>query len=105
MNTLTTVHTVNTAGAMDIVMAVLLVFMNAMAYIRMGVDKRRAKTGRWRVSENELLLWCACFGAFGGLMGMRRFRHKTRHRKFIILPPLFLVLQIGLLAVYLFGRG
>ena len=33
------------------------------------------------------------FGGTGALLGMRAFRHKTRHWKFRILVPLFALLQ------------
>ena len=33
-----------------------LVAVNAAAFVLMGVDKRRAKGGRWRISEKALFL-------------------------------------------------
>ena len=38
------------------------------------------------------------FGGTGALLGMRVFRHKTRHWKFRILVPLLAVAQWGLIA-------
>ena len=44
------------------------------------------------------MLSAACFGGTGALLGMRVFRHKTRHWKFRILVPLLAVVQWGLIA-------
>lgn len=45
----------------------------------MGFDKRRAKQHGFRVSEATLFAWALLGGAPGGWLGMRMFRHKTRH--------------------------
>lgn len=76
------------------VLALLLV--NVVAFAVYGIDKRRAQKGRWRIPESTLLLLAFFGGAIGALLGMRTFHHKTKHWKFKILVPLFLVLQIAL---------
>ncbi len=65
-----------------------LVLWNLMAFAMMGVDKRRAKRGEWRVRERTLLLSAFLLGGPGILAGMLVFRHKTKHRSFQILVPL-----------------
>ena len=78
-----------------------LVAVNLAAFVLMGVDKRRAKRGAWRISERALFLPALLGGALGGTLGMRVFRHKTKHWYFRWGLPAILVLQ--LLAVwYLF---
>ena len=62
----------------------------------MGIDKRRAVRGRWRVPERTLLTVCALFGAAGGLMGMKLFRHKTQKPRFRFGVPLMLIAQLAL---------
>ena len=42
--------------------------------------------------------------AIGALLGMRVFHHKTKHWKFKILVPMFLVMQLAL-AGWSFYRG
>ena len=79
----------------QIILAALLL-VNIVAFAAYGIDKRKAQKGRWRIPESTLLLLAFFGGAPGALMGMRAFRHKTKHRKFKILVPLFLVLQIAL---------
>ena len=51
-------------------------------FVLMGLDKRRAKRGVWRIPEKTLFLAALFFGAPGGLLGMRVFRHKTKHASF-----------------------
>lgn len=70
--------------------------MNLIAFALYGIDKRRAKQGAWRISEYILLLVALLGGSLGALLGMRYFRHKTRHRKFRYGVPLILLLQLGL---------
>lgn len=69
--------------------------VNLVTFALYGIDKRKAQRGKWRISEACLLGFAFCFGALGALLGMRVFRHKTKHAKFMILVPLFLVLQLA----------
>ena len=81
-----------------IVMAVLIV-MNLVSFALMGIDKRRAQRGAWRISEKALFLTTACFGGLGGVMGMLLFHHKTKHWYFRVFFPAMLVVQIVILAI------
>lgn len=74
------------------------VIMSLISYVAYAADKRKAKRGAWRISEKTLLLLAFLFGAPGALAAMRRFRHKTQHRKFTLSVPFFLVMQIALIA-------
>lgn len=71
-----------------------LIIINIVAFILFGIDKLKAKTHAWRIPEGILLLSAALFGGAGALLGMLFFHHKTRHIKFLICVPLFLLLQI-----------
>ena len=75
-----------------------LLAVNVAAFLLMGADKGRARRGVWRVPERTLFLPALLGGALGGTLGMKVFRHKTRHWYFRWGFPLLLVLQIGLLA-------
>ena len=80
---------------------VVLIVMNLLAFALMGIDKMKAKSGAWRIPEKTLFLVTALFGALGGTMGMKVFRHKTRHWYFKWGFPALLVIQLVLLAVIL----
>jgi uncharacterized membrane protein YsdA (DUF1294 family) len=81
-----------------IALAVIAV-MNVVAFTLMGIDKRRARRGAWRISEKALFLTTACFGGLGGVLGMKVFHHKTQHWYFRVFFPLLLVLQTAILAI------
>lgn len=80
----------------DVALWGYLILINLIAFALYGIDKRRAKQGAWRISEYTLLLVALLGGSLGALLGMRYFRHKTRHRKFRYGVPLILLLQLGL---------
>ena len=82
----------------------LLAAVNLLAFVLYGVDKLKAKKGAWLIPEATLLLVAFLGGSLGALLGMEIFRHKTKHAKFRILVPLFLILHIAL-AVYMVKRG
>ena len=78
--------------------------MNLLAFVLYGIDKLKAKKGAWRIPEATLLLVAFLGGSLGAFLGMEVFRHKTKHAKFKILVPLFLILHIAL-AIYMFKSG
>lgn len=82
----------------------LLAAVNLLAFVLYGVDKLKAKKGAWRIPEATLLLVAFLGGSLGALLGMEVFRHKTKHAKFKVLVPLFLILHIAL-GVYIFKSG
>ena len=77
-----------------VLMAVMSVFLFAM----MGLDKGKARRGKWRVSEKTLFLFALLGGALGGTAGMFLFRHKTKHWTFRLGFPLLAAAQLALLA-------
>lgn len=79
---------------------IYLIVINIMAFLAYGIDKQRAKRDVWRIPEAILLLLAFLGGALGAFVGMRVFRHKTKHRKFRFLVPLLLVLWIVITAIF-----
>jgi uncharacterized membrane protein YsdA (DUF1294 family) len=76
--------------------------INVFAIFLMYSDKRKAKKGYWRVPEQKLFIIALLFGSAGILAGMKLFRHKTRHFKFIYGIPLILIIQLYILYKFLF---
>ena len=81
-----------------------LVCINAAGLASMGMDKRKARKGKWRVPERVLFTQAALGGSIGALAGMYCFRHKTRHKKFVVGMPAILVVQTGIIFVVFFGN-
>ncbi len=63
-------------------------------------DKHLAVFDKFRIPELVLLLFSFLGGAFGALCAMILFRHKTRHKLFLICVPIFLVLQLAAVIIY-----
>ncbi len=86
-----------------LIVSIVVLLMNLIAFAAYGIDKRKARMDKWRIPELTLLLLAFLGGSIGALLGMRVFHHKTKHWKFKILVPLFLILQVAL-AVWLIYR-
>lgn len=72
------------------------IILNIGTFIIYGIDKRRAVKRRWRISERALISAALFGGGFGALLGMVLFHHKTKHWKFRILVPCFILLHLVL---------
>ena len=70
---------------------------NLLAFALMGLDKRRARRGCWRISEKALFFFPVLGGSLGGMLGMYFFHHKTRHWYFRAGFPLLFLFQALLL--------
>ena len=81
-----------------VIALVVIAVMNVVSFVLMGIDKRRARRGVWRISEKALFLSTACFGGLGGVLGMKVFHHKTKHWYFRVFFPVLLFVQVVLLA-------
>ena len=73
---------------------IYLLIVNALGFLLMLVDKRKAQKNLWRIPESTLLLMAAIGGSIGSLAGMYKFRHKTKHVKFVLGIPVILIAQI-----------
>ena len=72
-----------------------LIFMNVLAFALMGADKKKAKSGAWRIPEKTLFLSAILGGSIGAIAGMQVFRHKTKHWYFKYGMPAILILQLA----------
>ena len=77
-----------------------LLAVNIVTFILYGIDKYKAKKGKWRISEATLLMMAVIGGSIGAWSGMRLWHHKTMHKKFKYGIPVIIILQVAL-AVYL----
>ena len=77
-----------------------LVVINFITFFVYGLDKAKAEGQSWRVKETRLLLLALVGGSIGAIAGMKIFRHKTKKIGFLLPFVVILLVQIGL--VYLF---
>ena len=87
-------------------MKILLLYLlavNAVTFVLYGIDKRRAQRGAWRIPEKTLLILPLLGGSVGGILGMRLFRHKTKHWYFRYGLVLLFLAQTAL-GIYLWLR-
>ncbi len=83
---------------MTIILLIATVIMSIVAFFAMLVDKQRAIKGKWRIPEATLIGMAFFMGGIGEYMGMKTFRHKTKHIKFTIGVPLCIAVNIAVLA-------
>lgn len=76
-----------------------ILVVNVLGFVLMGIDKGRAKKGSWRISEKTLFLPPLLGGTVGAMLGMKLFRHKTRHWYFVWGFRGILVVQIALIGL------
>ena len=73
-----------------------IVAVNIATFLLYGIDKYKAKKGKWRVSEATLLMMAVIGGSIGAWAGMRLWHHKTMHKKFKYGIPVIIMMQIAL---------
>ena len=74
-----------------------IIGVNVITFVVYGIDKLKAKKGKWRVPETTLLLLAFVGGSIGAWCGVKVWQHKTMHAKFKYGIPLIMAMQAGLL--------
>ena len=82
---------------------IYIFIINTLSFILMYIDKRRAIKNKWRVSENTLMLISILGGSIGSILGMYKFRHKTKHLKFKLGNPAILIIQLTIIFYLLYN--
>ncbi len=82
------------------VVACYLVSANIAGFASMGIDKKKAERKQWRIPEATLFLIAAIGGSIGSILGMKHFRHKTKHWYFVIGMPFILIIQLIIVFLY-----
>ena len=83
----------------------VIILWNVITFAMYGLDKQKAKKNKWRISEAALIACAFLMGGSGALLGMKMFRHKTQHLKFKLLVPLAVIVNIAIVAGYLYFTG
>lgn len=84
---------------LQMILLIYLVIINIVGFAMMGIDKKRAIRGAWRISEASLFLSAILGGSIGCILGMQHFRHKTKHWYFKYGMPAILIVQILLVSL------
>ena len=71
-----------------------LVVINIISFFTYGLDKYLAIKNKRRISENTLISLSIIGGSIGSILGMFFFHHKTKKKRFLIMNPLILIIQI-----------
>ncbi len=82
---------------------IYLLAVNVVSFAVMGIDKQKARKHAWRIPESTLFVLAIIGGSIGSILGMRLFRHKTRHRSFVYGMPAILLVQIILILLLVFS--
>jgi len=73
---------------------IYLIVINIIGLFSMYIDKRKAIKKKYRIPEKTLFGIAIIGGSLGSYIGMRIFRHKTRHWYFAYGIPLIYAIQI-----------
>lgn len=84
-----------------ILFALYFIIINFIAYILMGIDKKKAVKKAYRIPERTLFVPVLLGGGLGGTLGMHRFRHKTKHWYFAIGFPLIMLAEYTTVIAFL----
>ena len=78
----------------QIIVLSYIIIINLIAFVLYGIDKKRAIRNEYRTRESVLLWIARLGGAIGSWLGIKLYRHKTKHTKFRIVVPLWIVIWI-----------
>ena len=84
---------------------IYLVIISVVTVIATVCDKGAARKGGRRVSEAMLILLALLGGSVAELFVMKKIRHKTRKRRFMIGLPIIFMLQVAILFFIFYNGG
>lgn len=78
-----------------------LLIINIIGFLAFFIDKRKAQNGDWRIPEARLFLFAFLGGGIGCTLGMKLFRHKTKHLSFVVgIPAIMIVEYVVMIVIY-----
>lgn len=85
-----------------ILIAAYLVLISIIGWVLPYIDKKRAGKGEWRIRERTLFIVALLGGSISMYASMKKYRHKTKHKRFMIGIPFIIALQIISAAAIIF---
>ena len=92
-------------STVELILIIYLLAVNIIAFLMYGIDKSRARRGKWRISEKTLIGIAVIGGSIGALLGMLVFHHKTKHWYFRFGIPAILLIQGILIWLIFFQKS
>lgn len=88
--------------------AILLIFvywamLSIATVIITVIDKHRAETNGWRTPEKTLITLALLGAALPEYLTMKKIRHKTKHKKFMIGLPFIMILHLVIIGFIAYG--
>lgn len=80
-----------------LIFIIYYLIINLIGFAIMGIDKRKAIKGAYRIPEATLFCVALLGGSLGTTLGMNLFRHKTKHWYFVVGMPLIFFAQLALM--------
>lgn len=71
-----------------------ILFFSILGLFIMKIDKHKATTHRYRISEKTIFIIALLGGSLGVWAGMYLFHHKTKHWSFVFGIPCIFIIQI-----------
>ena len=79
-----------------------IVIISIIGWILPIVDKKRAQKDEWRIRERTLFIVSALGGSLAMYLSMKKYRHKTKHKRFMIGIPAIMIVQIVIILLILY---
>lgn len=73
---------------------VYILVANVIGFYLMYKDKQKAKNRAYRIPERTFFLLAFLGGSIGIYFGMQLFRHKTKHKRFMIGIPILITVNL-----------
>lgn len=96
-------YTAEIFSSISVILTLYFIIINIITFIMFYTDKQKAIKHKWRIPESTLILFSFIGGSFGAYLGMKIFRHKTKHPKFYILIPIFIILHLIIIITGIIG--
>ena len=76
-----------------------IIIISIIGWVLPIVDKKRARNNEWRIREQTLFIVSALGGSMAMYVSMKKYRHKTKHKRFMIGIPVIMIVQVFIVII------
>lgn len=87
-----------------IILAAYLMVISIIGWILPYADKKKAENNKWRIRESTLFIVSTLGGSVAMYASMKKYRHKTKHKRFMIGIPCIIIVQIAAVAALIWFK-